>query len=98
VPEIALEALDSDVIKTYVRVGLGVGIVAEMALRDAASDGDLVALPAGQLFGSNVTRVAFRRGVYLRDFELAFTELLAPRLSRALILRAMQGGGDDYQL
>jgi LysR family cys regulon transcriptional activator len=95
-PEVALEALDSDVIKTYVRVGLGVGIVAEMAMRDA-EDG-LVALPAGHLFGTNVSRVAFRRGVMLREFELRFAELLAPRLSAALIQRAMQGEPDDYEL
>ena len=97
-PEVALEALDSDVIKTYVRVGLGVGIVAEMALRDPVADADLVALPAGHLFGTNVSRVAFRRGVYLRDFELSFAELLSDRLSRALIQRAMQGAGDDFGL
>lgn len=98
VPEVALEALDSDVIKTYVRVGLGIGIVAEMALRDPVVDADLVALPAGHLFGTNVSRVAFRRGVYLRDFELSFAELLSDRLSRVLIQRAMQGAGDDFGL
>ncbi len=97
-PQIALEALDSDVIKTYVRVGLGVGIVAEMAIRDPAADADLVSLPAGHLFGTNVSRVAFRRGVYLREFELAFAELLSDRLSRSLILRAMHGNADDYAL
>ena len=97
-PEIALEALDSDVIKTYVRVGLGVGIVAEMALREDPADDDLVSLPSGHLFGTNVSRVAFRRGVYLREFELSFAELLSDRLSRSLILRAMQGSGDDYAL
>ncbi len=97
-PEIALEALDSDVIKTYVRVGLGIGIVAEMALQDPLADTDLVGLPAGHLFGTNVSRVAFRRGVYLREFELTFAELLSDRLSRHLILKAMQGGGDDYTL
>jgi LysR family cys regulon transcriptional activator len=97
-PEIALEALDSDVIKTYVRVGLGVGIVAELALRDVQADADLVVLNAAHLFGSNVTRVAFRRGVYLREFELAFAGLLSDRLSAALIRRAMQGGGDHHHL
>lgn len=97
-PEIALEALDSDVIKTYVRVGLGVGIVAEMAMRDLPADTDLVALPAGHLFGHNVTRVALRRGVYLREFVLTFAELLSDRLTRALIAKAMAGSGDDYSL
>lgn len=99
-PQIALEALDSDVIQTYVRVGLGVGIVTEMAMRDLPSDGELVALPAGHLFGSNVTRVAFRRGVYLREFEYTFASLLSERLTRPLIERAMAGSADgaDYQL
>ena len=58
-PNIVLEAIDADVIMTYVRVGLGVGIVAELALRDAAPGGDLVARPVGHLFGTNVTRIAF---------------------------------------
>jgi LysR family cys regulon transcriptional activator len=97
-PEIALEALDSDVIKTYVRVGLGIGIVAEMAMRDSLADSDLIALPASHLFGMNVSRVAFRRGTWLRDFELSFAELPSDRLSAALIQRAMQGHADDYTL
>jgi LysR family cys regulon transcriptional activator len=97
-PQVALEALDSDVIKTYVRLGLGVGIVAEMAVRDEAGDGDLVWHPAGHLFGSNVSSVAFRRGAYLRHFVYTFAELLSERLTRALIQRAMSGGGADYQM
>ena len=106
-PKVALEAIDSDVIKTYVRIGLGVGIVAELAMRDEAAapdGGDLVSVPLGHLFGTNVTRVAFKRGVYLRDFVLAFAELLSPRLNAALLARALKGrpggaaGGSDYQL
>jgi LysR family cys regulon transcriptional activator len=97
-PAIALEALDSDVIKTYVRVGLGIGIVAEMAVRDEPEGGDLVAIPAGSLFGTNVSRVAFRKGAYLREFVLTFAELLSDRLTRALIRRAMSGTGPDYEL
>jgi LysR family transcriptional regulator, cys regulon transcriptional activator len=97
-PEIALEALDSDVITTYVRVGLGIGIVAEMAFKDDRQDTDLVAIPAGHLFGSNVTRLAFRKGAYLREFVLTFAELLSDRLTRALIQRAMSGESDDYEL
>jgi LysR family cys regulon transcriptional activator len=97
-PEVALEALDSDVIRTYVRVGLGVGIVAEMAVRDDPPDSDLVTIPAGYLFGTNVSRVAFRKGAYLREFVLTFAELLSARLTRALIQRAMAGGGPDYDL
>ncbi len=97
-PEIALEALDSDVIKTYVRVGLGIGIVAEMAVRDDGPDSDLVSIPAAHLFGTNVSRVAFRRGVYLREFVLTFAELLSDRLTRALIQRAMRGDAENYEL
>ncbi|WP_298231812.1 CysB family HTH-type transcriptional regulator [uncultured Azohydromonas sp.] len=97
-PEIVLEAIDSDVIKTYVRLGLGVGILAEMAVRDDPSSGDLVARPAGHLFGMNVSRVAFKRGAYLRNFVYTFAELLSDRLTRTLINRAMAGSGDDYDL
>lgn len=97
-PQFALEALDSDVIKTYVRLGLGTGIVAEMAVRDEVADADLVAQPAGHLFGHNLSRVAFRRGAYLRHFVYTFAELLSERLTRALIQRAMSGGGADYQM
>ena len=100
-PRIALEAIDSDVIKTYVRLGLGVGIAAEMAVRDVLEDGgksDLVVRPAGQLFGQNVTRVAFKRGAYLRNFVYKFAELLSDRLDRNLIARAMTGHVHDYEL
>jgi LysR family cys regulon transcriptional activator len=77
-----------------------VGIVAEMAMRDEAADSGLVALPAGHLFGRNVSRIAFRRGVYLRQFVYTFAELLSDRLTRPLIERALAGSGDDddYQL
>jgi LysR family cys regulon transcriptional activator len=102
-PLVALEAIDSDIIKTYVRLGLGVGIVAESAMRADpplnAESNDLVARPLGHLFGSNVTRVAFKRGAYLRQFVLAFAELLSPRLTPALLERAMGGpSGTDYAL
>jgi LysR family cys regulon transcriptional activator len=100
-PRIALEAIDSDVIKTYVRLGLGVGIAAEMAVRDVVADGaksDLVVRPAGHLFGQNVARVAFKRGAYLRNFVYKFAELLSDRLSRDLVARAMSGHVDDYEL
>ncbi|HOL36542.1 MAG: CysB family HTH-type transcriptional regulator [Proteobacteria bacterium] len=95
-PQVALEAIDSDIIKTYVRLGLGVGIVTELAMRDEPPDSGLVARPLGHLFGSNVTRVAFKRGAYLRHFVHAFTELLSPRLTPALVARAMSGQGSDY--
>jgi LysR family cys regulon transcriptional activator len=97
-PNIALEAIDSDVIKTYVKSGLGVGIVAEMAVRDDPPGGELVSRPAGHLFGRNVTRVAFRRGAYLRGYVLTFAELLSDRLTRPLLLRVLSGDGENYEL
>ena len=97
-PTVALEAIDSDVIKTYVRVGLGIGIVAELAVRDDPPGGDLAWRPLGHLFGSNVARVAFKRGAYLRQFVLAFAGQLSDRLTAALVQRAMAGQGSDYDL
>jgi LysR family cys regulon transcriptional activator len=101
-PRIALEAIDSDVIKTYVRLGLGVGIAAEMAVRDVLDDclnnggkGGLVARPVGHLFGQNIARVAFKRGAYLRNFVFTFAELLGERLNRERILKAMAGAPVD---
>ena len=90
-PTIVLEAIDADVIKTYVRLGLGIGILAETAVRDDPPGGDLVWRPVGHLFGQNVTRVAFKRGAYLRNFVFAFAEMLAERLTRTTILQAMGG-------
>ncbi|MDP1953161.1 MAG: CysB family HTH-type transcriptional regulator [Polaromonas sp.] len=97
-PRIALEAIDSDVIKTYVRLGLGVGIVAEMALRDDGTNADLIALPAGHLFGVNVARVAFKRSAYLRNFVYKFAELLNDKLSRSQITRAMSSRHGDFEM
>lgn len=99
-PNIVLEAIDSDVIKTYVRLGLGVGLLAEMAVKDDPPQADLVAKPAGHLFGQNVSRVAFKRGAYLRNYVYTFAELLSDRLNKALIMRAMSGeaAAPDYQL
>lgn len=96
-PRIALEAIDSDVIKTYVRTGLGIGIMAEMAVKDDAQT-DLAIVPVGHLFGQNVTRVAFKRSAYLRNFVYTFAELLSDRLNRSLIDKAMSGKFDDYEL
>ncbi|MDO5654026.1 MAG: LysR substrate-binding domain-containing protein, partial [Brachymonas sp.] len=95
-PHVVLEAMDSDVITTYVAHGLGVGIVAEMAMQDAPSG--LVSRPLGHLFGSNVTRVAFKRGVFMRNFVYDFAELLSERLPRALVMKAMSGEYEDYGL
>jgi LysR family cys regulon transcriptional activator len=68
-------------------------------VRDDPPNGDLVSRPAGHLFGMNVSRVAFKRGAYLRNYVYTFAELLSDRLNRALITRAMSGeGGSDYEL
>lgn len=98
---IALEGIDSDVIKTYVRLGLGVGIVTELAMRDEGPGSELQFRPLGHLFGSNVTRVAFKRGAYLRQFVFAFAESLSERLTTASIQNAMRGNAgaeSDYNL
>jgi LysR family transcriptional regulator, cys regulon transcriptional activator len=97
-PDIVLEAIDSDVIKTYVRLGMGVGIVAEMAVRDDPPGGDLVARPLGHVFGFNTARVAFKRGAFLRNYVYAFAELLSDRLNRNLLQRALSGEASDYDL
>ena len=98
-PRIALEAIDSDVIKTYVRLGLGIGIVAEMAVKDDPVAGSgLIVRPLGQLLGRNVTRVAFKRGTYMRQFVFRFAELLSDRLDRHLIAKALSGQRNDYEL
>jgi LysR family transcriptional regulator, cys regulon transcriptional activator len=96
-PRIALEAIDSDVIKTYVRTGMGIGIVTETAVREELP-ADLVVVPAGHLFGRNMARVAFKRGAYLRNFVYTFAELLSEHLNRKLITQAMAGQADDYEL
>ena len=86
-PEIVLAAMDADVIKTYVALGMGVGIVADLAC-DAERDTHLRAIDAGHLFGENQTKLAVRRGGYLRSYAYAFIETFAPNLSRPAIERA----------
>jgi LysR family cys regulon transcriptional activator len=99
-PNVVLEAIDADVIKTYVRLGLGIGVVAEVAMREDTAGGELVSRPLGHLFGQNTTRIAFKRGAWLRGFVFAFAEMLSERLTRTLVTQAMRGeaAGDDYQL
>ena len=83
-PDVVLAAIDSDVIKTYVALGLGVGIMADLAY-DPGRDRALTALPAGALFGVNHTRLAVRRDAFLRGFALAFIELFAPAVDRKVL-------------
>jgi LysR family cys regulon transcriptional activator len=102
-PNIALEAIDADVIKTYVRLGMGVGVVSELAVREDPPGGDLAWRPVGHLFGRNVARVAFKRGAYLRNFVYSFAESLSERLTRNVIERAMaerpgETGPEDFEL
>jgi LysR family cys regulon transcriptional activator len=88
-PKVVFTATDADVIKTYVRLGLGIGIVAEMAY-DPVADSDLVALDASHLFEPSVTKVGFRRGTYMRKFMYDFVELFAPHLTADLVDKAYQ--------
>ena len=90
-PDVAITARDADVIKAYVRLGLGIGIVAEMAV-DSSEDGDLVAIDASHLFAPHVTWIGFRRGVLLRKYMYDFMQLLAPHLDRRLVERAHRAG------
>ncbi len=87
-PRVVLTAADADVIKTYVRLGLGVGIVASMAF-DEEIDGDLVALDASGLFEASTTKIGFRRNSYLRGYMYDFIEMFAPHLDRDTVQRAL---------
>jgi LysR family cys regulon transcriptional activator len=96
-PDVLLEAIDADVIKTYVELGMGVGIIAGMAF-DPERDKGLEAISVGHLFGTNVSRVALKQGAYLRGYVYSFIELLAPTLNRKLIEQVMSGEKDSYEL
>jgi LysR family cys regulon transcriptional activator len=96
-PNVVLAAIDADVIKTYVSLGLGLGIIAHQAY-DVVRDAGLQALEAGQLFGSNTTRIGLRRGTHVRRFDYDFIELFAPQLTRRAVDMAMTGHADEYQL
>ena len=93
-PDIALTARDADVVKTYVRLGLGVGIVAAMAI-DPTEDADLASIDAQHLFPRHLTWIGFRRGVFLRRYAYEFMHLLAPHLDRSRIARASQAPTQD---
>lgn len=89
-PSVVLAAMDADVIKTYVELGMGVGIVASIAF-DAERDRILRALDARELFEVNLTRLAIRRGAWLRGYAYAFIEAFAPPLTRAVVEDALRG-------
>ncbi len=96
-PDVVLEAIDADVIKTYVETGMGIGIVAGVAY-DADRDRNLRVIQAGHLFGNNVTRIAVKQNAYLRSFVYTFIELFSPTLTRKLVDQAMSGETVDYQI
>jgi LysR family cys regulon transcriptional activator len=87
-PTIALTAMDADVIKTYVELGLGIGIVAAIAY-DETRDRQLFAVDARHLFASNMTRLAIRRGAYLRDYAYEFIRTFVAPLTRDVVDRAL---------
>jgi LysR family cys regulon transcriptional activator len=88
-PRVVFTATDADVIKTYVRLGLGIGIIAHMAY-DAETDHDLVALDASHLFESSTTRIGFRKGTFLRGFMYDFIHEFSQHLTRDLVDAAIQ--------
>jgi len=89
-PNVVLTAIDADVIKTYVELGLGVGILAMMAF-DPKRDRHLCALDASHLFAPSVTRIGIRRNSYLRGYVYEFIEMFAPHLTRPVVEAAMAG-------
>ncbi|MDR0565009.1 MAG: CysB family HTH-type transcriptional regulator [Azoarcus sp.] len=96
-PQIALTAIDSDIIKTYVAMDLGIGILARMAW-DPALDRGLGMIDAAHLFESSTTRIGLRRRAWLRGYVFAFIEGFAPHLTRKMVETALSGGGEDYEL
>src|SRR3984957_4532482 len=96
VPKVALTARDSDVIKTYVRLGLGVGIVADVAI-DPTQDSDLAIIDASHLLPIHTTWIGFRRGNLLRNFVYDFIQLFGPHLTRRLVDRAIEARDLDGQ-
>ncbi len=95
-PDIVLAATDADVIKTYVRLGLGIGIVARMAY-DPETDADLVALDASGLFEPSMTKIGFRWDMFLTGYLFDFMELLSPHLMREKIERIVAQRGKQEE-
>ncbi|OIQ89319.1 HTH-type transcriptional regulator CysB [mine drainage metagenome] len=94
-PNVVLTAIDADIIKTYVALGLGVGIMAAMAYQEKIDRG-LRALDAAHLFESATTRIGVMKNAYLRGYAYAFIELFAPQLTRRAVEAALSGNeGSD---
>jgi LysR family cys regulon transcriptional activator len=96
-PEIVLTALDSDVIKSYVSLDLGIGIISSRAFRNGKEDG-LVALDCDHLFPAQTTRLAFRRGAYLRGYTVEFIRLLAPHMRREDLEQLASTAPEDFSI
>jgi LysR family transcriptional regulator, cys regulon transcriptional activator len=96
--DVVLSAMDADVIKTYVELGIGVGVIASMAF-DEARDVHLVLLDARHLFATNTTRVAIKRGAYLRGYVFDFIRTFAPTLTREVVERALaSAAGESFDI
>ena len=93
-PRVVFTATDADVIKTYVRLGLGIGIIARMAF-DPLQDKDLVAIDASHLFAPSTTMIAFRRGTFLRTYMYDFMELFAPHLTKTQVQAAFAASDQE---
>ncbi|MDV5169441.1 HTH-type transcriptional regulator CysB [Photobacterium rosenbergii] len=87
-PRIVFTATDADVIKTYVRLGIGVGVIASMAM-DPATDGDLVAIDASHIFEASTTKIGFKKGTFLRSYMYDFIKRFAPHLTRDVVDQAV---------
>lgn len=96
-PEIALSALDSDVIKSYVILGLGVGIISSRAFREGKEDG-LVALDCSHLFPAQITRLAYKRGAYLRGYTVEFIRLFAPNVRSTDLKQLEAAAGENFSI
>jgi LysR family cys regulon transcriptional activator len=96
-PQVALTAVDADVIKTYVELGMGVGILAKMAF-DPARDFGLRLIDASHLFEPSTTHIGIRRHAYLRGFVYDFIEMFAPHLTRDVVEKTMRGEGSSYDI
>ena len=93
-PNVVLTAIDTDVIKTYVRLGLGIGIIASMAFEPGQDQG-LAALDAGTLFEPSTTKIGIRKDAYLRGYAYTFIELFAPHLTRKAVDGALHHSEDE---
>ena len=96
-PDIILEAIDADVIKTYVEAGMGIGIVAGHAY-DPDRDRNLKVISVGHLFGNNVSHIGVKQGAYLRSFVYTFIELFSPTLTKKIVEQALSEKAETYEI